>query len=581
MRAKSLRTFINHQTDVMMTQNLVARRLKASFLLLNILFFQPADSQVFYGPNGLNGLFKWDLATNMLTNHVSIPTMSGDLLTRSTGKNYGLDSTGGTNGSGYIFYLTPAGIPTPIFHFPVGKRPRGSLFEGNDTKLYGIIANGIFRYDPETEEFNMVFETLTEGILGTKLMQASDGKFYGTEMLNNPNRLYRITATGGTVGTYQLLHNFVPDLQFIYGYDEETDEDYLDTVIDHRGTQPVDQVLVEVFPGKFYGTTRFSGGPEHGWPVGTIWSFDINDSLYTIEHRFWGSFGLNSFALTLAKDGRLYTMSEDIQYGTLYWINPFDPSEGSDSVNLIDTDLGRNPVNGVLTEGSDGRLYGIVRLGNWDGIEGSVFAFNIETKEFETFQYFDGVNGANASGKMVEAESVALPLRLLSFSGKLLYKNIQLRWKTAEEEGFHRFTIERSSNGNSFNEIGTVPGGKSDYEFTDVNPSAVNFYRLKMIDIDQHFRYSKIIQVNLNEAASRVLVFPNPVGSQLQVQLLGYNELLTIEILDMAGRRMKQQQVMAIGTVTATINVHELQPGNYSIVVRGAKESKITSFYKR
>ena len=555
-----------------------ARSAMFSFLLF---FVMPSvNAQVFYGPNGLGGLFKWDVSTNELTKLVEIPNMSGDLIKRSTGKNYGLVNAGGDNGSGYIFYLSPEGIPAPVFQFPAGKAPRGSLFEGNDTKLYGIIENGVFRYDPETNGFSMVFETISEGILGTKLMQASDGNFYGTESISNPARLYKILPSDGTVGTYSVLYNFTSELDIEEVYDEAADS-VIVIITDLRASQPIDQYLLEITPGKLYGTTRQGSGyfGELGWPMGSIWSFNLSDNVFELVHRHMGGFGYVSFGLTQASDGRVYSMTEDISFGSMYSIDPLNP--GEEAIVRRMENGGSYPTNGLVTEGSDGRLYAITSEGLDEGWLGTVVAYNKTIHEFVQIQHFDGTNGLNPSGRMVEAEAATLPVTLLNFTGNARNKDVQLNWNTNNENNFSRFEIERSSNSAHFSSIGTISGGGPSYQFTDPDPAAVNYYRLKMIDIDNQYQYSSIIQVNLNNHGKTLSVYPSPATSHLQVQLHGYNEPLTLEITDMVGRKKKQWRLVAEGSVTTSIDVNALKPGIYQLTVRGKRLFKSIQFFKQ
>ncbi|HXO76170.1 MAG TPA: hypothetical protein VN824_13055, partial [Puia sp.] len=110
---------------------------------------------------------------------------------------------------------------------------------------------------------------------------------------------------------------------------------------------------------------------------------------------------------------------------------------------------------------------------------------------------------------------VPLPEQLLSFTGTRLDALSQLSWTTSEEINTASFDIERSGDDQSFSSIGTVAAhGNSatttDYTFIDNNPlKGNNYYRLKMVDADAKFTYSKVILLNFGSTLT-VHVSPNP-----------------------------------------------------------------------
>ncbi|MBK9097633.1 MAG: lamin tail domain-containing protein [bacterium] len=118
-----------------------------------------------------------------------------------------------------------------------------------------------------------------------------------------------------------------------------------------------------------------------------------------------------------------------------------------------------------------------------------------------------------------------LPVELSSFTAKVLKKGgIELNWRTETEVSNYGFEIERSENPKSkiqnleFKKIGFVEGhGNSnspkDYSFTDNVISGKYSYRLKQIDTDGKFEYSKMIQVDASGMPDGIVLeqnYPNP-----------------------------------------------------------------------
>ena len=99
-----------------------------------------------------------------------------------------------------------------------------------------------------------------------------------------------------------------------------------------------------------------------------------------------------------------------------------------------------------------------------------------------------------------------LPVELISLTGTQGVETVKLTWETSMEKSFRQFDIEYSINAKSFANIGTVSSGNTDsgslYQFSHkISYAGPKYYRLKMIDKDNSFEYSKIISVNENTAS--------------------------------------------------------------------------------
>ena len=95
-----------------------------------------------------------------------------------------------------------------------------------------------------------------------------------------------------------------------------------------------------------------------------------------------------------------------------------------------------------------------------------------------------------------------LPIELLNFTAAFNSKNnVEIKWVTSSETNNDYFTIERSADGFSFEEIDVIDGaGNStvtiNYSTIDYAPiSGVSYYRLKQTDFDGAVTYSQIISV--------------------------------------------------------------------------------------
>ncbi len=97
-----------------------------------------------------------------------------------------------------------------------------------------------------------------------------------------------------------------------------------------------------------------------------------------------------------------------------------------------------------------------------------------------------------------------------------------LTWITSTELNSDYFEIERSTDAKSWINLGIVQAAgnsnaKNNYNFVDSIPeSGLNYYRLKMVDLDGTFAYSRIKSVNFPEF-SWAKLYPNPVNDVLQI----------------------------------------------------------------
>jgi hypothetical protein len=166
-----------------------------------------------------------------------------------------------------------------------------------------------------------------------------------------------------------------------------------------------------------------------------------------------------------------------------------------------------------------------------------------------------GMVGFSDFATALTPSPVILPVELLNFSAKLITKNtVKHTWQTATEKQTSYFLIERSKDGFNFGVIGRVEAAGNSttlrtYDFLDNTPfEGLNYYRLKIVDKDGSFSYSKIVAVNLQGTDHSLFnVFPNPAGegTELKVALEDVG-ILQITLTNMLG------QVVHTQTVTKT-----------------------------
>jgi hypothetical protein len=112
-----------------------------------------------------------------------------------------------------------------------------------------------------------------------------------------------------------------------------------------------------------------------------------------------------------------------------------------------------------------------------------------------------------------------LPVELTSFSASVSNKSIKLSWNTATEINNYGFEVQRSLEKENWENVGFVNGNGTsnspkDYSFVDnkLSNSSSYFYRLKQVDNDGSYEFSKTIEVVLGAPITYKLDqnYPNP-----------------------------------------------------------------------
>lgn len=139
--------------------------------------------------------------------------------------------------------------------------------------------------------------------------------------------------------------------------------------------------------------------------------------------------------------------------------------------------------------------------------------------------------GASPSGFTV----VTLPVSFVSFIANRTNGTVQLLWNTANEINNSHFEVERSANGSDWVTIGNVAAGTNSladsYTYTDeAAPTAQTQYRIRQVDLDGNYLYSKVVlvggtitaaaQATIVASGKTVSIFPENVSSRLIVRVI-------------------------------------------------------------
>jgi hypothetical protein len=144
----------------------------------------------------------------------------------------------------------------------------------------------------------------------------------------------------------------------------------------------------------------------------------------------------------------------------------------------------------------------------------------------------------------------ALPVTWLDVSGNNIGPDNYIHWSTAVETNNNYFAVEQSADGAGFAELGRVPGtnhssGVQDYQFIHHDaPAGKNYYRIRQVDLDGRFSYSKTIGIITGDVSTGYLYVTNPAYDRLTAAIGSTQSFATtVLVLDGGGKALLSQRV--------------------------------------
>jgi hypothetical protein len=181
---------------------------------------------------------------------------------------------------------------------------------------------------------------------------------------------------------------------------------------------------------------------------------------------------------------------------------------------------------------------------------------------------------------VVVTASATVPVKLTSFTATKNGDDVNLNWSTASEINNNHFEVEKSMNGIDFKAISTLKGKgtttqASNYATNDEeaakNTSSRNlYYRLKQVDHDGAFTYSRIAVVEMNNNKTSVLsTYPNPSNGNFNIKAdLSSTQTLTVKAVNMMGATVWNKTLKPLSAGQQTINAQMWLPnGVYMLLL--------------
>lgn len=313
---------------------------------------------------------------------------------------------------------------------------------------------------------------------------------------------------------------------------------------------------------------QFNEGPDYSIALANT-TAGVFPAQFFVGERNGASTAIE-FGVSVGGANADYT-SIGFSYGTTYLIvMRYDvvPGAGNDDVYLwVNPSLIAEPSIDTAdvsqqntTEAAYGSLLNALKVSQSDDNDSP-------DADYDGFRVAAGATSAVAWTTLSPA-GAPLPVRLTNFNANEEGLSTQLIWNTAEEAGIISYVIEKSTDGRTFNAIGTVKAANlKTYSFTDLQPASTNsFYRLKMVETDGTYKLSYIISIK-SRLTTNISLSPNPVKNVLMIHHPKVSTNGHIQILSAKGQLLKDIRLSA-NTVISNVDMSSFTSGLYHIVYK-------------
>ena len=166
-----------------------------------------------------------------------------------------------------------------------------------------------------------------------------------------------------------------------------------------------------------------------------------------------------------------------------------------------------------------------------------------------------------------------VPLKLIVFTGNKIGNDIKLQWKVLNDLNIQTYTIQRSTNGTTFENIGIVNainnGSKeNDYSFLDTKANNTTvYYKLLINEKNGVTQHSWIVSLT-NKVVDQIKVYPVPVKNAVTIQFTqAETKTQNIQITEVNGKVVyNKMHILSIGNNALNIDMSSFAAGTYFLI---------------
>jgi len=158
-----------------------------------------------------------------------------------------------------------------------------------------------------------------------------------------------------------------------------------------------------------------------------------------------------------------------------------------------------------------------------------------------------------------------LASHFLNFSAQLKNCEQFLQWQDDEYMQVRNYSIEKSTDMESFSTIATVDGMRSaSNSFTDKNFTGPCYYRIKVQENSGEYFYSSVVFANKTCSVAKASLYPNPAKDMLTISCSNGMRVSKVTIIAINGKEFAQYAVSSSSSIIK-LNMTEIPAGQYFI----------------
>lgn len=196
-----------------------------------------------------------------------------------------------------------------------------------------------------------------------------------------------------------------------------------------------------------------------------------------------------------------------------------------------------------------------------------------------SYAFRQGTSAAGAylklDGMIIDTSWISvIPVELTSFSADVNIRNVNITWTTASEINNSGFSLERKSANSEWQSIVFISGNGTttqaqQYSYIDKNLTDGKYnYRLKQIDFDGSFEYSKTVEVLISAPSKFELAqnYPNPFNPSTSITFtLPQSGNVKLSVYNLLGQEVQNlvSGFIEAGSHTINFNAKNLNSGIY------------------
>lgn len=278
------------------------------------------------------------------------------------------------------------------------------------------------------------------------------------------------------------------------------------------------------------------------------------------QNSFTSSTGGRSSTLfdipfNVAVDGLGTLYINDSNNGRTVYINSASTKDGGSGSSVV--------FNGVIGQANLTTYAGVANQSTmWAGVTG--MAVNSKTGKL--------IIGNTGFGRILQFNSSSpLPVDFLNIQAFASGSKIQVSWETENEVNVKHYEIEHSTDGYNFEKIGvqypfennTITRKKYSYLCNNLFQSNIHYFKIKEIDIDGKFKYSRV-QIYQETLSKSLKIYPSNVENNINYEIIGAEKEVELRIISTTGDIIEQK---TLSQMDGSIDVGYLKSGLYFVKI--------------